>query len=146
MPSPVQRSPAASWKQVFDEPVDLQIAIPEAIGRSKFATANPHEADFFLVHAYLYCARPFIPPTGATPVLSKSYMGMPCRIRTFMILLMFASAKLIGISYRWNAGTDPHEWNRATAEVTLSYIQNHYPHWNRTGGQDHIWIVTQDHG
>ncbi len=45
-----------------------------------------------------------------------------------------------------DVGTDPADWNRVAADNTMSYIQSNYPYWNRTGGSDHMWIVTQDHG
>lgn len=48
----------------------LQIAIPEAIRRSGHITYNGSEADFFLVHAYLYCARVNIPPAGEATVFA----------------------------------------------------------------------------
>ena len=26
------------------------------------------------------------------------------------------------------------------------WLQQAYPHWNRTGGKDHIWLVSHDEG
>ena len=26
------------------------------------------------------------------------------------------------------------------------WLQQAYPHWNRTGGKDHVWLVTHDEG
>jgi hypothetical protein len=108
-----------NWKNVTEltqNAYNLETGLHEYLLQSEHRTLDPEEADFFYIPVYPSC--------NAHPVLGFSdfpwFHGGPGANRAHSATNMWIEA-----------------W---------SWIQSHYPYWDRHGGADHIVLATHDEG
>ncbi|CAM6115149.1 unnamed protein product [Calypogeia fissa] len=100
----------------IDDLYGAEVAVLESLLASPHRTNNPEEADYFYVPSFEACAREIVDAAPHTDMQEK-YLGL----RGY-----YASAEFHKKAY--------------------DYIKENYPYWDRSGGKDHIWLLSWDEG